>query len=323
MAEPPFRFVYGPVPSRRLGRSLGVDLVAFKTCTYDCIYCQLGRTTNRTTRRAEYVDTARVLAEVKAKLSLAPPPDFVSLAGSGEPTLHSGIGEVIDGIKHLTQTPVAVLTNGSLLWKKEVRRALRKADLVMPSLDAGDRGMFQRVNRPHPKIGFEKMVAGLAEFTRGFPGQVWLEVLLVEGFTGNALQADRIAALAERIHPARLQINTVTRPPGEGFARPVPRDRLERLARRFPGSVDLIAEAPPAGRLAVRAAAAEDADILELLARRPCTCEGVAAGLGLHHQAAAKRLESLAGAGAVSVIRKAGKAYYLRRRDAAGAVKTE
>ena len=141
--------VYGPVSSRRLGRSLGVDLVPFKTCTYDCIYCQLGHTNDQTTRRAGYVDQDWVLAELKMKLGHAPLPNYISLAGSGEPTLHAGIGELIVGIKRLTRVPVAVLTNGSLLWDPDVRKALMEADLVMPSLDAGDETTFQQVNRPH------------------------------------------------------------------------------------------------------------------------------------------------------------------------------
>jgi wyosine [tRNA(Phe)-imidazoG37] synthetase (radical SAM superfamily) len=189
MTTTDFKYVYGPVPSRRLGRSLGVDLVPFKTCTYDCIYCQLGRTTDQTTRRIEYVETDQVLAEVKAKLEIAPPPDYVSLAGSGEPTLHARIKEVIGGIKRLTRTPVAVLTNGSLLWDVNVQQALMAADLVMPSLDAGDEAMFQRVNRPHREIAFATMVEGLAAFTARFPGWVWLEVLAKNGAV-EVLQKD-------------------------------------------------------------------------------------------------------------------------------------
>jgi len=158
------RYVYGPVPSRRLGRSLGVDLVPFKTCSYGCTYCQLGRTKDKTTERREYVPVDGVLDELAEKLRLGPPPDFVGLAGSGEPTLHARIGDLIAGIKNLTSIPVAVLTNGSLLWTPEVRAGLAEADLVMPSLDAGTDRTFQRVNRPHRDISFERMVDGLVAF---------------------------------------------------------------------------------------------------------------------------------------------------------------
>jgi len=123
-------YIFGPVPSRRLGRSLGVDLVPFKTCTYDCIYCQLGRTTNKTAERREWVPLNEVLAELQDKL--ATKPDYITLSGSGEPTLYSRLDDLIDRIRSMTDVPVAVLTNGSLLWQKEVRRQLMDAHLVIP-----------------------------------------------------------------------------------------------------------------------------------------------------------------------------------------------
>jgi wyosine [tRNA(Phe)-imidazoG37] synthetase (radical SAM superfamily) len=321
MTTTDFKYVYGPVPSRRLGRSLGVDLVPFKTCTYDCIYCQLGRTTDQTTRRIEYVATDQVLAELKVKLESAPPPDYVSLAGSGEPTLHARIGEVIAGIKRLTRTPVAVLTNGSLLWDVDVQQALMEADLVMPSLDAGDEAMFQRVNRPHREIAFETMVDGLAVFTARFPRLVWLEVLLVDRITGTDRQVEKLAALARHIRPGRVQLNTVTRPSAAGFARAVSRARLARLAQRFSGPVELISDSSPEPPPAPTPYPVTDADILDLLARRPCTTGGVAAGLSLHIQEAVKRLEVLAKNGAVDVRQKDGEIFYALRNAAAGAGK--
>lgn len=141
------KYVYGPVSSRCLGCSLGLDVVPFKTCTYDCVYCQLGCPTSQTIRRSDYVPVDAVLTELKTKLQLGPRPDYISLAGSGEPTLHARIGDLICGIRRLTRVPVAVLTNGSMLWAPDVQDSLMEADLVMPSLDAGDESMFQRVNR--------------------------------------------------------------------------------------------------------------------------------------------------------------------------------
>ena len=184
MSATVYRHVYGPVPSRRLGRSLGIDLVPFKTCTYDCVYCQLGRTTNKTIDRQEYVPIKDVLTELEQKLAAGDIPDYISLAGSGEPTLNLGIGRLIAEIKSLTDIPVAILTNGSLLWMPDVQDALMAADLVLPSLDAGDEHLFQYVNRPHEEISFERMVDGIATFTRRFPGEVWLEILLLWRVTG-------------------------------------------------------------------------------------------------------------------------------------------
>lgn len=304
------KYVYGPVASRRLGRSLGVDLVPFKTCTYDCVYCQLGRTTRQTARRSEYVPVDAVLAGLKTKLALGPKPDYIGLAGSGEPTLHARIGELIAGIKLMTRVPVAVLTNGSLLWVPEVREALMEADLVMPSLDAGDKAMFQRVNRPHPEILFEAMVDGLAAFTARFRKLVWLEVLLVDGLTGNEEEAEKIAALARRIRPGRVQLNTVSRPPAEATARPVSAGQLSALSRLFPKAVEIISDAIPQHPLPAGLAAVTDQEILDLLARRPCTPQGVAAGLNLHLQEATKRLHALAKAGKIAVLRKDDDLFY-------------
>jgi len=167
-----FKYIYGPVPSRRLGRSLGVDLVPFKACTFDCVYCQLGRTPHKTVERREYLPAEAILDEVKRKLAEGDVPDYITFSGSGEPTLNRRIGGLIREIKALTKIPVAVLTNGSLLWMQEVQEDLMAADLVIPSLDAGDEKLFSYVNRPHRDLAFAQVVNGLIEFTRRFPGQV-------------------------------------------------------------------------------------------------------------------------------------------------------
>jgi wyosine [tRNA(Phe)-imidazoG37] synthetase (radical SAM superfamily) len=297
MTSTNFNYVYGPVASRRLGRSLGVDLVPFKTCSYDCVYCQLGRTTRQTTQRSEYVPVDAVLAELKTKLALGPKPDYIGLAGSGEPTLHGRIGSLIDGIKHLTRVPVAVLTNGSLLWVPDVQEALMEADLVMPSLDAGDEPMFQRVNRPHPEILFEVMVDGLAAFAARFRKLLWLEVLLIEGLTGNEKEVEKIEVLARRIRPGRVQLNTVSRPPAEASVRPVSAQQLAALCRLFPKAVEIISDAASQNPLPDSLAAVTDQEILDLLARRPCTPQGVAAGLNMNDREATKRVHTVMKAG--------------------------
>ncbi|MHB1045642.1 MAG: radical SAM protein [Thermoanaerobaculia bacterium] len=311
--ERPFKHVYGPVPSRRLGRSLGVDLVPWKTCTYDCVYCQLGRTTKKTTERREYVPVEEVLSELREKLVQPEPCDYIGLAGSGEPTLHSGIGTLIRAIKGLTKIPVAVLTNGSLLWMEDVQEDLLGADLVLPSLDAGDAHLFQWVNRPAEAISFERMVAGLASFTKRFPGEVWLEVLLLDGVTAYPAQVEKIAALVRRIGPSRVQLNTATRPPAELFARAVSESRMLALASLLPGRVEVLTAREEAG---VPGAGAPDADpsepeILTLLARRPCTASDVAVGLGLHVTEALKHLEHLCAAGTVKTATSDERTFYI------------
>lgn len=303
-------YVYGPVPSRRLGRSLGIDLVPFKTCTYDCLYCQLGRTTNKTIRRREYVPIAEVLVQLRRHLETGPKPDYISLAGSGEPTLNSGIGNLISGIKGMTDIPVAVLTNGSLLGMKDVQDELMAADLILPSLDAGTASMFRQVNRPHLDLSFEEMVDGLAAFTARFPGKSWLEVFLLEGLTGTPEEIAAMAAIIQRINPARVQLNTVSRPPAEELARPVPADRLSALGKLFPGPVDIISETARDDTPAAFPGRTPDADIMALLERRPCTAADVASGLGLHVTEALKHLEALIAGNRVETVMTGGRNFY-------------
>jgi len=224
-------YIFGPVPSRRLGRSLGVDLVPFKTCTYDCIYCQLGRTTNKTIQRKEWLPFDKIISQLKDKLYLKP--DYITLSGSGEPTLFSRCGELIAKIKGITNVPVAVLTNGSLLWLPEVRKSLLKADIVIPSLDAGSNHLFQYVNRPHPDISFGKMLEGLVKFRDEYKGKYWLEVFLLAGVTTPEMEINRLKTCISSIQPDKVQVNTVTRPPAESFAEPVQKERLENLAAQL------------------------------------------------------------------------------------------
>lgn len=302
-----FKYVFGPVPSRRLGHSLGVDLIPLKYCSYDCVYCQIGRTTNKTIERREYVPLNDVLAELKRKLEQCSP-DYVTLSGSGEPTLYLPLAELIDGIKQITKIPVAALTNGSLLWDRDVQDALLKADLVVPSLDGGDDAAFQYANRPHPEITFDRMLAGLIEFRRRYSGKLWLEVFLLEEATASEAGAAKIAGIARRINPDRIQLNTVTRPPAEDFARPVSPERMQRLCRLFGDNAEVIADyRAPEGHVA---RAGDESAVLAMLARRPCTLRDIADGLELHPTQAGKILEHLLAERRVKEQRVGGKAYY-------------
>ncbi len=304
--NPKTSHVYGPVPSRRLGRSLGVDLVPYKTCSYDCIYCQLGLTTHKTVEVREWTPLDELAAQVKEKLGTKP--DYITLAGSGEPTLYSRLGELIDRIHSMTGIPVAVLTNGSLLWKKEIREQVGRADLVLPSLDAGNSGMFEAVNRPHPELTFERMVEGLIEFRQEYSGPVWLEICLLGGH--NAVQSELrdLAALTRRIRPERVQLNTATRPPAMDFADAVERHVLQELAGYFSPAADVIADFPD--RQTEAPCAATRDSVLQVLRRRACSVEDIARGLGIHRNEAIKHLKALEQAGEVEYEMHAGKLYY-------------
>jgi len=283
------KYIFGPVPSRRLGRSLGVDLVPFKTCTYDCIYCQLGRTTNKTIKRKEWVPTNSVIEQLKEKLDSKP--DYITLSGSGEPTLFSKLKELISKIKRLTDIPVAVLTNGSLLWLPEVRSALESADLVVPSLDAGSNQMFQYVNRPHRDITFSRMLEGLVKFRSEYTGKFWLEVFLLAGVTTPETEIKRLKTCINSICPDKVQVNTVTRPPAENFAEAVPKKQLKTIANQLYKNAEVIADYKSVHGQQDFSARRED--VLTLLKRRPCSIEDIAAGLGLHRNEVVKYVEEL------------------------------
>ena len=296
--------MYGPVPSRRFGRSLGVDLVPLKTCSHDCVYCQLGRTTCKTVRRRDWVDPALIVAQVSDHLVTKP--DIVAIAGSGEPTLARGVGEVIAGIKESTDVPVAVLTNGSLLGRPDVRRDLAPADIVAPSLDAPDERLFRSVNRPHRSLHLETVVDGLVAFRERFRGQIWLEVLLLDGVTSGPEEVSRLAALAARILPERIQLNTVVRPAAESSVRPVPLDRLEECAAAFTPYAEVIIPTAPA----MADFAASRADVLALVSRRPCDAADIATGLGIHPNEALKIATALVNDGQVETVEHNDRLFY-------------
>jgi wyosine [tRNA(Phe)-imidazoG37] synthetase (radical SAM superfamily) len=299
-------YLFGPVPSRRLGRSLGVDLVPLKTCSYDCIYCQLGRTTCHTIERLAWTPWERMAAELPQRLSSQP--DYITLGGSGEPTLHSQLGELITQLKTMTDIPVAVLTNGSLLWQKDVRRQLKHADLVIPSLDAGHETMFQIVNRPHHEITFARLMDGLTAFRQEFPGAYWLEVMVVGGLTATDAEIEKLADGARRIQPDRVQLNTVTRPPAEKQAAAVSLERLAQFATFFRPAAEVIADFRAVHQQADFVASRQE--VLALLQRRPCSVADIASGLGMHQNEAIKHLEALRIAGVLECLSSQGKHYY-------------
>ena len=299
-------YVFGPVPSRRLGRSLGVDLVPFKTCTYDCIYCQLGRTTKKTLQRKEWIPIDVVIDQLRAKLSSKP--DYITLSGSGEPTLYSRLEELISRIKDTTDIPVAVLTNGSLLWVPEIRSSLRLADLVIPSLDAGCSRVFQYVNRPHSAISFGKMLRGLVRFRDEYSGNYWLEVLVLAGVTTPEMEINRLRTCIDAICPDKVQINTVARPPAEIFAEPVPRKQLKSIAGQLHRRAEVIADYQDVHKQQDFTVPRED--VLRLLRHRPCSIDDIVAGLGLHRNEAVKYIEALAAEGRIEANPHGRNLYY-------------
>lgn len=303
-------YVYGPVSLRRLGRSLGVDLVPYKTCSYDCIYCQLGRTTRKTVARKEYAPIENIIKAVKERLAESVRPDYITLAGSGEPTLHSGLGKIITRLKGITDIPLAVITNGSLLWDNTVRQDLQDADFVLPSLDAGDAVVFERINRPHRSISFSQMVDGIATFVREFQGQVWLEIMFLAEINNTERAIESIATLTRQINPARLQLNSVFRPGAETYATGLSRERLEEIASFFSGEVDIVSEPIQNNEVIHSFSHQNNTDVLSLLERRPCTVADIATGLSLHHTEVVKLIDKLLHERKVCTTTKRGHLFY-------------
>jgi len=207
------RYIFGPVPSRRLGISLGLDVIPFKTCSLDCLYCECGPTNHLTIERQSFFPKEQLLAELRATLPRIPHIDTITFSGSGEPTLNADLGWFIKAIKKLSPVPLAVLTNGTLMYLEEVRRDVQQADVILPSLDAATPAAFAGINQPHAGLNLERIIAGLAALRDEFTGKIWLEIFIVKGVND---QEKEIAALREailRIRPDKVQLNTLDRPP--------------------------------------------------------------------------------------------------------------
>mgnify|MGYP006272946585 CR=1 FL=1 len=305
--------VYGPVPSRRLGRSLGVDLVPYKICSYDCIYCQIGRTPATAMERRPYVTTDKVLADVTARLNQGVAADYITLGGSGEPTLNSNIGEIIRRLRSDTDIAVTVLTNGSTLMLREVREELLAADVVLPSFDAPDAEIFRQINRPCPEITFEQMADGMLQFREAYAGEIWVEIFLVAGLNTGDEAVRGFKSWMDRIRPDRIHLNTAVRPTAESDVQR-PSDALLMHIRDMLGDRAEIV-VPYQGDAAGTGGETLREDLLNLLARRPCTLSDIASGLNTHPHEILKYLQPLVDEGEVDVRRMEAGTYYQRTGD--------
>ncbi len=303
------KYLFGPVPSRRLGRSLGVDIVPFKVCTLDCVYCQLGRTTEKSIERKEYVSIEAVLEELKQRISEGLNADHITISGSGEPTLNSRMGELIDGIKKIADVPVAVITNGTLLNDKGVRAQCAKADVVLPSLDAGDEEVFEKINRPHKKISFKSLVDGLCQFRKEYTGQIWLEVFFVEGVNTDSGQIAKIRETIKKIRPDKIQLNTAVRPTADSGVRKVKAEKLKQIAKELGDNAEVIADFDVSGG-SDRHNLINDENVLSMLKRRPCSLDDICSGLEINRNMAVKHITSLEKKKLIISEEKGGKVFY-------------
>ena len=302
-----YRYLFGPVPSRRFGRSLGVDLNPYKTCSLDCVFCQLGRTTEKTITRREYVPTERVLSELHEWLNKDGRADYITLSGSGEPTLHTRFGEVLEFIRSQSAIPAVLLTNGTMLNLQEVRDAAACADVVKTSLSAWDQPSYIWMNRPHSQLRFDDLIEGQKAFREQFRGELWMEVFLVGGI--NSLPGDvrKIANLAEKIGPDRIHLNTAVRPPAEDFATPLSKEHLEALIDLFHPRAEVIAEFKAKASDPIKT---NQKTIFSMLQRRPCTADQIADTFGMHLNEVSKYLGNLIRSDQIGTERKNSHIYY-------------
>jgi wyosine [tRNA(Phe)-imidazoG37] synthetase (radical SAM superfamily) len=230
-----YKYIFGPVPSRRLGQSLGISPIPYSTCNYSCIYCQLGRTRNMTNKIKDFFPLEDIIDEFKDFLKSEANFDVVSIVGEGEPTLYADLENLIKEIKKLTQKPVAVITNGSFLSEERVLKALSQADIVLPSLDGWDQVSFKKINRPHGQLVYDKVLQGLKDFSKSYKGQLWLEIMLMKDINDKPEDIASYKKMLQDIDYDRLYINTPVRPPAEAEVQEVSPETIELAVKELGG----------------------------------------------------------------------------------------
>ena len=297
--------IFGPIPSRRLGFSLGVDLIPYKTCTFDCLYCEVGKTTNKTITGGVFAPVDDILNQLDERLSECSP-DVITLAGSGEPTLHSEIDRIIRGIRKRTDTDVVILTNGSLFWDESVRKRVLGADLIMPTLSSAVPSTFQTIHHPHEGLNLDRIVEGLAQLRREFKGLIYLEVILLAGINDSEEEITRLKPLIEKIQPEKIQLNTVVRPPADRRAKALDSGRLEEIKLFLGERAEIVADIG-AVKISVERHKKQEA-LLETARRRPLRIKDMAGSLGMSVEEVEGMVKGLLIKG------------YLRRQDHSGEI---
>lgn len=306
-----YQHLFGPVPSRRLGMSLGVDLVPHKVCSLNCVYCECGRTTKLTLERKEYVPYEEVINEIEHYLAHNPAPDYFTFSGSGEPTLNNRIGDVLRFIKSKNESiPIAVLTNATLFYKQDVRKELLDADVVLPSLDAAEKSAFLKINRPFHDLDIDQYIQGIIDFRKEFNGKIWLEVLILPGLNDDKNNLTALKEAFLKINPDEIQLNTLDRPGTVENIREATRKELEDVVNFWNlDKVKIIAAAPNRKKIISYREDMESA-ILETIKRRPCTLDDLHKILGLHRNEINKYLDVLEDEGRISSIKEKRGLFY-------------
>ena len=301
-------YVFGPVPSRRLGMSLGVDLIPAKTCTFDCLYCEVGRTTSKTIEAGPFVPVREMVDEIEKKL-MKGEPDTVTLAGSGEPTLYSRINELIDGIKDVTEAKIALLTNGSLFWKEEIRKRVLKADIILPTLSSAFENTFRMIHRPHQGLDLTTIIDGLKKLRQDYDGLLFLEVILLAGINDTEKEVEGLKTVINRLNPEKIQLNTVVRPPADKRAVSLDRKRLEDIKVFLGKRAEIIAGVPVEAKKGKADTLIRD--FLDIVKRRPLRSIDIANAMGLSSGDVEDLVKGLLIKGYISRQAHSGEIYYL------------
>ena len=281
-----YKYLFGPVPSRRLGLSLGVDLVPHKVCSLNCIYCESGKTTKLTNIRDEYIDSDLIISELTHFLEDNPVLDYITFSGQGEPLLNKGLGKIIGFIKENYNYKVALITNSTLIYKEEVREEINKVDLLLPSLDGATETSFKKINRPVSDLNIQDIINGLAAFNAEFNGEMWLEVFIVPGINDTEEELKELKNAIRLISPKRLQLNTLDRPGVVDWIEPADLEALEKIKESLSGTnvpIEIIAKFKAKKEVKSFTGDISDA-IVQTIQRRPCTTQDLMVFLGVNEE---------------------------------------
>ena len=278
-----YKYLFGPVPSRRLGMSLGVDLIPKKVCSLDCVYCEVGKTTKLSLERKEYVLYDKIIAELQEFMEDEPELDFITFSGSGEPTLNSRFGDVLQFIKqNYPEIKIAVLTNGTLLHDKNVRDELMQADVILPSLDAASQNVLEKIDRPNSEINIENYIQGLISLRNEYKGKIWLEILILKGYNDSKEELLKLKEAIIKINPDTVQLNSLDRPGTVTDLQALSHNELQEIVDLWQlPNVEIIASPPKREKVKSYKKNIE-ATILETIIRRPCTLDDLRNILGIH-----------------------------------------
>ena len=306
-----YNYLFGPVPSRRLGMSLGVDLVPKKVCSLDCVYCEVGRTTKLSGKREVYISSDCIKDELKDYFENNPAPDYITITASGEPTLNLHLGEIIDFIKDAKPNmSIAVITNGTLLHDEKVRQALMKADLLLPSLDAATDNIFKKINRPAKDLNIEDCIQGLISLSKEFKGTMWLEVFILPGYNDNEAELNELKKAILQINPDSVQLNTLDRPGTVPNLRGATRDELQKIVDFWQmDKVEIIAKVKQTDKKQSYRKDTKSA-IIETVSRRPCTLEDLIEILGLKSEEINIHLDTLNAEGKLERVEEERGVFY-------------